>query len=64
VTQIITQEGTQWVVEADIKGFFDQVSHEHLRRFLKQRIADPCFLRVIRRFLKAGVMEEGGMERE
>lgn len=59
VTQIITQEGTQWVVEADIKGFFDHVSHGHLMRFLEQRIADPCFLRVIRRFLKAGVMEEG-----
>jgi retron-type reverse transcriptase len=59
VTQIITQEGTQWGVEADIKGFFDHVSHGHLMRFLEQRIADPCFLRVIRRFLKAGVMEEG-----
>jgi RNA-directed DNA polymerase len=59
VTQIITHEGTQWVVEADIKGFFDHVSHGYLMRFLEQRIADPCFLRVIRRFLKAGVMEEG-----
>jgi RNA-directed DNA polymerase len=59
VTQSITPEGTQGVVEADIKGFFDQVSHGHLRGFLEQRIADPGFLRVIRRFLKGGVMEEG-----
>ena len=57
--QIITQEGTQWGAEADIKGFFDHVSQGHLMGFLEQRIADPCFVRVIRRFLKAGVMEEG-----
>ncbi len=59
VAEIVTWEGTQWVVEADIKGFFDHVSHAHLMRFLEHRIADPCFLRVIRRFLKAGVMEDG-----
>lgn len=47
------------MVEADIKGFFEHVSHGHLMRFLEQRIADPCFLRGIRRFLKAGVMERG-----
>jgi RNA-directed DNA polymerase len=59
VAEIVTWEGTQWVVEADIKGFFDHVSHVHLMRFLEHRIADPCFLRIIRRFLKAGVMEDG-----
>jgi group II intron reverse transcriptase/maturase len=59
VAEIVTWEGTQWVVEADIKGFFDHVSHAHLMRFLEHRIADPCFLRIIRRFLKAGVMEDG-----
>ncbi len=57
--EFITNERTQWVVEADIKGFFDHVSHGHLMRFLEQRIADPNFLRIIRRFLKAGVMEDG-----
>ena len=46
--------GTQWVVEADIKGFFEHVSHTHLMRFLEQRIADPKVLRLIQRFLKAG----------
>lgn len=59
VAEVITNEGTQWVVEADIKGFFDHVSHTHLVRFLELRIADPTLLRIVRRFLKAGVMEDG-----
>jgi group II intron reverse transcriptase/maturase len=59
IAGIITNEPAQWVVEADIKGFFDNVSHDHLMRFLEHRTADPCFLRIIRRFLKAGVMEDG-----
>lgn len=59
VAEVITNEGTQWVVEADIKGFFDHVSHYHLRRFLEHRIADPNCLRIIERFLKAGVLEDG-----
>jgi retron-type reverse transcriptase len=49
------------VVEADIKGFFDHVSHYQLVRFLKHRIADPRLLRIIQRFLKAGVMEDGAV---
>jgi RNA-directed DNA polymerase len=59
VAEIIAVERTQWLVEADIKGFFDHVTHSHLRRFLAHRIADPRFLRIIDRFLKAGVMEDG-----
>ena len=59
VAEVITHERTQWVVEADIKGFFDHVSHSHMVRFLEHRIADPKFLRLIQRFLKAGVMEDG-----
>lgn len=59
VAEVITNEGTQWVVEADIKGFFDHVSHAHLRRFLEHRIGDPNFLRIIQRFLKAGILEDG-----
>jgi group II intron reverse transcriptase/maturase len=47
------------VVEADIKGFFDHLSHAHLLRFLEHRIADPNVLRIVRRFLKAGIMEDG-----
>ena len=59
LAEIITVERTQWIVEADIKGFFDHVTHAHLLRFLAHRIADPRFLRTIRRFLKAGVLEDG-----
>lgn len=59
VAEIITSEQTQWVVEADIKGFFDHVHHDYLMRFLEHRIGDPNFLRIIRRFLKAGVIEDG-----
>ena len=59
VAEVITNEGTQWVVEADIKGFFDHVSHSHLVKFLEHRIADPKLLRVVQRYLKAGVMEDG-----
>jgi group II intron reverse transcriptase/maturase len=59
VAEIIAVERTQWLVEADIKGFFDHVTHSHLRRFLAHRIAAPRFLRIIARFLKAGVMEDG-----
>jgi len=59
LAQIISVDRTQWVVEADIKGFFDHVSHAHMVRFLEQRIADPNFLRLIQRFLKAGVLEDG-----
>jgi len=59
VAEIITTQNTQWVVEADIKGFFSNVSHEHLMRFLGHRISDPCILRTIHRFLKAGILEDG-----
>ncbi|MBK1733970.1 group II intron reverse transcriptase/maturase [Halorhodospira abdelmalekii] len=59
VAEVITNERTQWVVEADIKGFYDHVSHAHLLRFLEHRIGDPNLLRIVQRFLKAGIMEDG-----
>lgn len=48
-----------FVVEADIKGFFDNVNHDWLMKFLGHRIADKRMLRYIKRFLIAGIMEEG-----
>ena len=48
-----------WVLEADIRGFFDQVNHEWLMKFLAHVIKDEVFLRYVKRFLKAGVMEQG-----
>ena len=47
----------RWVVEADIKGFFDHINHDWLVRMLEERIADRSLIRIIRKWLKAGVME-------
>jgi hypothetical protein len=41
LAEVITLDHTQWIVEADIKGFFDHVCHYHLQRFLAQRVSDP-----------------------
>ena len=57
--QIIATKRVNWISDADIKGFFDNVSHKRLLELLKQRIEDPRLLWLIERFLKAGVMIEG-----
>jgi len=48
-----------YIIDADIKGFFDNVDHYWLLRFLKVRVADKRFLVYIERFLKSGVMKDG-----
>lgn len=50
---------TNWVVDADIKGFFDNVNHDWMMRFLEHDIADKNFLRYVKRFMKSGIMEQG-----
>ena len=50
--------GTKWFVEGDIKGFFDNINHEVLMNILAERIADERFLRLIRKFAKAGYIED------
>lgn len=50
---------TAWVVEADIRSFFDKIDHDWLIRMLEQRIADRPFLNLIRKWLNAGVLDEG-----
>lgn len=57
--RIIQRRNVQHVVEADIRGFFDHVNHEWLMRFVEQRVGDPRVLRLLRRMLKGGIMEEG-----
>ena len=47
------------LIEADIHSFFDSVDHNWLMKMLEEKIADKNFLRIIKKFLKAGVMEEG-----
>jgi group II intron reverse transcriptase/maturase len=49
-----------WVVEADIRGFFDRLDHDWMIKMLEQRIDDAAFLRLIRKWMKAGVLEEDG----
>jgi RNA-directed DNA polymerase len=49
-----------WIVEADIKGFFDNIDHQWMIRMLEERIDDKPFLRLIRTWLKAGVLEAAG----
>jgi len=58
VNQIIMGKRVKYVVDADIKGFFDNVNHEWLMKFLEHDIGDRNFLRYISRFLKAGIIEE------
>lgn len=60
--QIISTRKANWISDADIKGFFDNVSHEHLVELLRSRISDPRMLELITRFLKCGVMIEGRRE--
>jgi RNA-directed DNA polymerase len=49
-----------WIVEADIRGFFDRISHEWMLKMLGERVNDSAFLNLIRKWLKAGIMEETG----
>lgn len=58
INQTIMTKKVNYIVEADIKGFFDNVDHEWLMKFLEETIADKNFLRYIKRFLKSGYMEE------
>ena len=55
----IQQQRVNFIAEADIKGFFDHVNQEWLMKFLEQRIGDERVLRLIVRFLKSGIMEDG-----
>lgn len=55
----IEKRPTNYIVDVDIKGFFDNVDHGWMMKFLKHRISDPNLLRIIARFLKGGYMEEG-----
>ena len=55
----ISQRHVNWILDADIAAFFDTVSHDWMLRFLEHRIGDRRLLRLIGKWLKAGVMEEG-----
>jgi RNA-directed DNA polymerase len=55
----LLRKKVNWVLDADIRGFFDAIDHEWLMKFVEHRIADKRVLRLIRKWLSAGVMENG-----
>ena len=55
----IRYKKVNWVLDADIRGYFDTIDHQWLQRFLQHRIGDQRVMRLIGKWLKAGVMEEG-----
>ncbi len=55
----ITRKKVNWVLDCDVRNFFDQLGHEWLLRFIQHRVADPRILRLIWKWLKAGVLEDG-----
>ena len=57
--KMIMQRPVNHVIDADIKGFFDNVDHDWLMRCIEQRISDKNLLRLLKRFFKAGIVEEG-----
>jgi group II intron reverse transcriptase/maturase len=55
----IEQRKVNWVLDADIRGFFDSIDHEKLVKYLEHRIGDQRVVRLIQKWLKAGVLEDG-----
>ena len=55
----ITTKKVNFVFDADVRSFFDEVSQEWLVRFVEHRVGDPRIIRLIRKWLKAGVLEDG-----
>ncbi len=59
LTAAIQWKRVNWVLDADICGFFDNLSHEWTTKFIEHRVADPRILRLIQKWLRAGVSEDG-----
>lgn len=57
--ETIQQKRVSYIAEADIKGFFNNVNHEWMLKFVQHRIGDPRIIRLINRMLKGGIMEDG-----
>lgn len=55
----IKSQNVNWILDADISSFFDEIDHDWMLKFLEHRIADRRMLGLIRKWLKAGVMEDG-----
>jgi group II intron reverse transcriptase/maturase len=59
----IYRRQVNWVLDADIQGFFDAMSHSWITRFLEHRIADKRILRLVAKWLKVGIVEDGRVTR-
>ncbi len=57
--EVITWQRQRWVLDVDIRKYFDSIPHHHLRAFLDQRVTDGVIRRMIDKWLKAGVLEDG-----
>ena len=55
----ISRKKVHWVLDADIRGFFDAIDHEWMMKFIEHRIADKRIVRLIQKWLSAGVLEDG-----
>ncbi len=55
----LLRKRVNWILDADIRGFFDNMNHEWTMKFIEHRVADPRVLRLIGKWLKAGVSEDG-----
>jgi len=58
-----TRLGIRWIIDADIRQYFDTIDHGKLREMLRQRVRDAVVLRLIGKWLKAGVLEDGAWRR-
>lgn len=54
----ITGKRVNWILDADVEGFFETIDHEWMIRFLEHRVGDRRVLRLIHKWLKAGVSED------
>ena len=59
LTEVIAGRKVSWVLEADLKNFFGSLNHDWVLRFVEHRVGDPRLLSLMRRWLKAGALEDG-----
>ena len=59
VQESVSKNPVKWIVDVDIKGYFDSVNHGWMKKFLEHRIADKTILRLVSKFLNAGILENG-----
>ena len=59
---MLEKEKTNYVLDADIRGFFDHIDHEWAVKFVESKIKDPNITRLLRRMLKSGIMQDFSYE--